>query len=213
MYFGYENYLFFVSSKVFRIKCETESALRNSSSVVSMIGNFSRILGVCLRINRSSHVSERKKEKLACFLEMNSSYEIELQQSVIALEIEQLRENRLAIEHNNTQKQENDTISTQLQIRPGHEEGIPEEHHQECKEKINLRHENEMLLYLKEKERLEMDYFIARNERSTLHLDAIVVRNHFAFFYYVYNYNYICYQYFKHLFRLILFFHSFIRSP
>lgn len=176
MYFGYENYLFFVSSKVFRIKCETESALRNSSSVVSMIGNFSRILGVCLRINRITHVSERKKEKLACFLEMNSSYEIELQQSEKALEIEQLREKRLVIEHNN------DTISMKLQIRPGYKQGIPEEHNQECIEEINLHHGNKILWYLKEKERLEMDYFIARNERSTLNLDAIVVRNHFAFY-------------------------------
>mmetsp|Transcript_4050 Transcript_4050/g.4176 ORF Transcript_4050/g.4176 Transcript_4050/m.4176 type:complete len:338 (+) Transcript_4050:151-1164(+) len=168
MYFGYENYLFFVSAKILRIKGESESALRNSSSVVSMIGNFSRILGVCLRINRSFHVSERKKEKLAFFLEMNSSYEMELNQSSGALAIQQPQ---LAIEQNNKQKQENETIITQLQR---HAEGTQEEE-QQCKEVINLHHDNKILMYLKERERLEMDYCVARNERSALHLDAFVV--------------------------------------
>jgi hypothetical protein len=195
MYFGYENYLFFVSSKILRIKSESESALRNSSSVVSMIGNFSRILGVCLRINRSFHVSERKKEKLAFFLEMNSSYEMELKQSLEALEIQQFQ---LAIEQNNKQKQENRIISTQLQ---GHEVGIQEEE-QQYKEVINLHHDNEILMYLKERERLEMDYCAAKNERSALHLDAFVVDNLFAFFCCVVNCNHMSYQPFKSHFFL-----------
>lgn len=68
MYFGYENYLFFVSTKILKIKSETETVLRNSSSLVSLVGNVARILGVCLRINRCAHTSNRKRRRLDLFL-------------------------------------------------------------------------------------------------------------------------------------------------
>jgi hypothetical protein len=68
LYFGYENYLFFVSTKILKIKSETETVLRNSSSLVSLVGNVARILGVCLRINRCAHTSNRKRRRLDLFL-------------------------------------------------------------------------------------------------------------------------------------------------
>lgn len=67
LYFGYENYLFFVSTKILKIRSETETALRYSSSLVSLVGNVARILGVCLRINKCAHNSTRKKRKLDLF--------------------------------------------------------------------------------------------------------------------------------------------------
>jgi hypothetical protein len=68
LYFGYENYLFFVSTKILKIRSETETVLRNSSSLVSLVGNVARILGVCLRINRCAHTSNRKRRRLDLFL-------------------------------------------------------------------------------------------------------------------------------------------------
>lgn len=163
-----------------KIKNETESALRNSSSIVSFIGSFTRILGVCLRIHRSTHVSERRKKRLACFIEMNSSYENELKQLLKVREIQRLQENQLMLEHKNEFKQELDALSSQRQILPKQQLeqgklGTLEEQQEEYKEGIRLHNEYEIQLYLKEKERLEMDYRQATNERRTLHWDATVV--------------------------------------
>ena len=56
-----------MSTKILKIRSETETALRYSSSLVSLVGNVARILGVCLRINKCAHNSTRKKRKLDLF--------------------------------------------------------------------------------------------------------------------------------------------------
>ena len=62
-----------MSAKVLQIKSETEASLRNSSSLVSLVGNIARILGVFLRIDRSTHSSNKFKKKLEIVLKRESS--------------------------------------------------------------------------------------------------------------------------------------------
>lgn len=78
MYYGYENYLFFVSTKILQIKCETEATLRNSSSWVSLIGSIARILGVGLKICKTTNLAARKRSKFVNFLKRKSLLEEEL---------------------------------------------------------------------------------------------------------------------------------------
>ena len=78
MYYGYENYLFFVSTKILRIECETEATLRNSSSWVSLIGSIARILGVGLKICKTTNLAARKRSKFDNFMMKKSLLEEEL---------------------------------------------------------------------------------------------------------------------------------------
>jgi hypothetical protein len=103
LYFGYENYLFFVSAKILRIKSETEASLRNSSSLVSLVGNIARILGVFLRMNRSAHSCKKYKKKLDMVLQRESSLISALNKRDI-LEAEQPKVSSLTNEKKQTSK-------------------------------------------------------------------------------------------------------------
>ena len=61
--------MFFVSTNVLRIRSESEASIRNSSSLVSFVGNFVRVLGVCLRINRTTYLSRIARRKLDYYSE------------------------------------------------------------------------------------------------------------------------------------------------
>lgn len=80
-----------MSAKILQIKSETEASLRNSSSLVSLVGNIARILGVFLRMNRSTHSSKKYKKKLDIVLQRESSLISALNKRDI-LEAEQPRE-------------------------------------------------------------------------------------------------------------------------
>lgn len=89
MYFGYENYLFFVNTKILTIRSESETAIRNSSGLVSLVGNFVRVLGVCLRINRTSYSSKMAKKRLDYYskrVQMQLTVKEEQRRIKIALE-------------------------------------------------------------------------------------------------------------------------------
>jgi hypothetical protein len=92
-----------VSAKILKIKSETEASLRNSSSLVSLVGNIARILGVFLRMNRSTHSSKKYKKKLDIVLQRESSLISALNKRDI-LDAEQPKESSLTNEKKQTNK-------------------------------------------------------------------------------------------------------------
>lgn len=92
-----------MSAKILQIKSETEASLRNSSSLVSLVGNFARILGVFLRMNRSNYSSRKYKKKLDIVLQRESSLISALNKRDI-LEAEHPRELSLTNEKKQTTK-------------------------------------------------------------------------------------------------------------